>query len=431
MRNHNGVEIESLETGSPAAKAGLREGDLLLSVNSYPLHDVIDLMFAGGSDEFEIEFSRSGSRHKVHIISGDDGDLGITVKPFRVKTCRNNCIFCFVKQLPRGLRKSLYVKDEDYRLSFLYGNYMTLSNITEEDKKRILEQRLSPLYISVHTTNRALRNRMLGNEDARDIMKELKFLAANKIRMHIQIVLCPGFNDGRELRNTIMDVYKFYPYISSVAVVPVGLTRHRKQQLQPVEKDDALSAVSIVETFQKRFKKKHGEPVVYCSDEMYIKAGKAFPALKEYGSLPQIENGVGMVPLFLNQAKKIRIPNNLSRKKNILTFTGKSFFPYLSRFINRLTENNDVSITVLPVDNEFFGQSVTVAGLLTGRDIIRALHDNTDSYDILIVPDVVLKEGAEVFLDDVSLKDIEEATGLKTVVTDGTPQGFIDTIGEL
>ena len=430
MRTNNRLEIESVDADSPAAKAGLQQGDILLSINSCPLHDVIDFMFNKGSDELEIEFMRNAAVNKTLITMEDDADLGITVKPFKVKTCRNNCIFCFVKQLPKGLRKSLYIKDEDYRLSFLYGNYMTLSNITDEDRKRILEQRLSPLYISVHTTNRSLRNKMLGNPKAQDIMKELKFFSANKIRMHIQIVLCPGFNDGMELQNTIRDIYKFYPYVSSIAVVPVGLTRHRKLQLQPVTKEHALESIKIVESFQKRFRKKHGESIVYCSDEMYIKAEKAFPPLKEYGSLSQIENGVGMVPLFINQAKKVRIPKTLSVKKNFVTFTGVSFFPYLTKFINRITENENVNITVVPVKNEFFGQSVTVTGLLTGRDIIKSLHDNADSYDILIVPDVVLKEGDNVFLDNVSLRDIEDATGLKTVVTDGTPQGFIDTICE-
>jgi putative radical SAM enzyme (TIGR03279 family) len=271
---------------------------------------------------------------------------------------------------------------------------------------------------------------MLGNPHAQDILKELQFFSGNKIRMHIQIVLCPGFNDGKELQNTIKDLYKFYPYISSVAVVPVGLTRHRKLQLQPVTKDNALETIEIVEAFQKRFKKKHGDPIVYCSDEMYIKAEKAFPTLKEYGNLSQIENGVGMVPLFINQSKKVRIPKKISGTKNFVTITGTSFFPYLTKFIDRINEHEKVNISIIPVTNEFFGHSVTVAGLLTGRDIIKALHDNTDSYDIVIVPDVVLKEGDNVFLDNVSLRDIEEASGLKTVVTDSTPQGFIDTICE-
>jgi putative radical SAM enzyme (TIGR03279 family) len=430
MRTHNRLEIEAVEAGSPAAKAGLQQGDMLLSINSCPLHDVIDFMFNRGSDELEIEFMRHTTKGKVFISTEHDADLGITVKPFKIKTCRNNCIFCFVKQLPRGLRKSLYVKDEDYRLSFLYGNYMTLSNITPADKKRILEQRLSPLYISVHTTNRALRNKMLGNPQAEDIMKELKFFSNNKIRMHIQIVLCPGFNDGKELQNTIKDIYKFYPYVSSVAVVPVGLTRHRRHQLQPVTRDEALAAIALVESFQRRFKKKHGESIVYCADEMYIKAGKTFPPLKEYGGLSQIENGVGMVPLFLGQAKKVRIPAIPPGKKNVLTFTGTSFFPYLTKFLNRITERAGSSVTVIPVENEFFGQSVTVTGLLTGRDIIKSVNNNEGQHDVLVVPDVVLKEGDNLFLDDVSLKDIEDATGLKTLVTDGTPQGFIDTIYE-
>jgi len=430
MHTNNKLEIESVDAGSPAAIAGLRKGDKLISINSSPLRDVIDFMFNIGSEELEIEFMRNTEKNSTLITMENGTDLGITVKPFKIKTCRNNCIFCFVKQLPKGLRKSLYIKDEDYRLSFLYGNYMTLSNITAEDRKRIVEQRLSPLYISVHTTNRSLRNMMLGNPRAQDIMKELKFFSANKLRMHIQIVLCPGYNDGRELQNTINDIYKFYPYVSSVAVVPVGLTRHRKLQLQPVAKGDALAAIRIVESFQKRFKKKHGEPIVHCSDEMYIKAEKTFPPLKEYGIFSQIENGVGMVPLFMNQAKKVRIPKALSKKKNFLTFTGVSFFPYLNKFIGHLREQEDVNITVIPIENEFFGQSVTVTGLLTGRDVIKSLHDNADSYDILIVPDVVLKEGDNVFLDDVSLGDLEDATGLKTAVTDGTPQGFIDTISE-
>jgi putative radical SAM enzyme (TIGR03279 family) len=430
MHMNNKLEIESVDAGSPAAIAGLREGDKLISINSSPLRDVIDFMFNIGSEELEIEFMRNDEKSSAYIAMENGTDLGITVKPFKIKTCRNNCIFCFVKQLPKGLRKSLYIKDEDYRLSFLYGNYMTLSNITAEDRKRIVEQRLSPLYISVHTTNRSLRNMMLGNPRAQDIMKELKFFSANKLRMHIQIVLCPGYNDGLELQNTINDIYKFYPYVSSVAVVPVGLTRHRKLQLQPVAKGDALAAIRIVESFQKRFKKKHGEPIVHCSDEMYIKAEKAFPPLKEYGVFSQIENGVGMVPLFMNQAKKVRFPKALSKKKNFLTFTGVSFLPYLNKFIGHIREQEDVNITVIPIENEFFGQAVTVTGLLTGRDVIKSLHDNADSYDILIVPDVVLKEGDNVFLDDVSLGDIEDATGLKTAVTDGTPQGFIDTISE-
>ncbi len=428
MRPRSGIEIESVITGSSADKAGLQPGDVLLSVNSHPLRDAIDFMFFRSSARLLVEFSRGGIKTRVQIKTEDGSDPGITIKPFKVKTCRNNCVFCFVKQLPKGLRKPLYVKDEDYRLSFLYGNYMTLSNIDSCDRKRIVDQRLSPLYISVHTTNKSLRNKMLGNPRASDIMKELKFFSGKKIRMHVQIVLCPGLNDGTELQNTIKDLYKFYPYVSSVAVVPVGLTMHRKQQMDPVAKEDALRAIEVVTAFQKRFQKKHGDPVVFCSDEMYIKADVPFPHLKDYGSLPQIENGVGMVPLFLSQSKKVRVPKTISQEGKFLTFTGTSFYPYLKKFIDRLSEKENLRIDVVEVANNFFGTTVTVAGLLTGRDVIKTLHDNTDSYKVLLVPDAVLKEDEDIFLDNVSLKDVEEATGLRAVRTEATPQGLIDTI---
>jgi putative radical SAM enzyme (TIGR03279 family) len=428
MRCKSGIEIENVLPESPADKAGVQPGDILLSVNSHPLRDAIDFMFFKSAARLVVEFSRNEVKHRVQIKTDEGGDFGVTIRPFKVRTCRNNCIFCFVKQLPKGLRKHLYVKDEDYRLSFLYGNYMTLSNIDSADRKRIVDQRLSPLYISVHTTNKSLRNRMIGNPRASDIMKELKFFAGKKIRMHAQIVLCPGFNDGAELQNTIKDLYKFYPYVLSVAVVPVGLTMHRKQQLSPVTREDAQRTIEIVEPFRKRFTKKHGDPIVYCSDEMYIKADIPFPNLKNYGSLPQIENGVGMVPLFLSQSRKVRVPKTIPQNVSFLTFTGTSFYPFLKKFADRLLGKENISVAVIPVENHYFGTTVTVAGLLTGRDIIKSLQDNTDSYKVLLVPDTALKEDEDIFLDNVSLKDVEEAIGLKAVRTEATPQGMIDAI---
>jgi len=430
MRSKTGIEIESVCPGGPADVAGLRTGDVLLSINSHSLNDAIDFMFYKSSSSLDIEFCRNGTINKVRLVAEEDSNIGVMIKPFKVKTCKNNCIFCFVKQLPKGLRKSLYIKDEDYRLSFLYGNYMTLSNIDTRDKKRIIEQRLSPLYISVHTTNKQLRNKMLGNPRGSDILKELKFFSDRKIRMHTQIVLCPGFNDGKELQTTIKDLHKFYPYISSIAIVPVGLTEHRRHHIAPVVKEDAEKAIEIVEKFQKRFKKKHGDPLVYCADEMYIKAGRPFPQLKEYGVFPQIENGVGMVPLFIGQSRKVKIPKTRLQKKNFLTFTGMSFYPFLKKFIDRLLEKEGLSVSLIPVENNFFGKSVTVAGLLSGRDVIKTLHDNTEAYEILLVPDVALKEDEDLFLDDVSLKNVEEATGLKTLRIESTPQGLVDAISE-
>lgn len=428
MPSKKGVEIDHVRPDSAAKESGLRPGDALLSINSHTVYDVVDYLFYASSDTLDIEFSRHGNKHSMKIVREGNGDIGLTFKPFRVKTCKNNCIFCFVKQLPKGLRKSLYIKDEDYRLSFLYGNYITATNLDYKDRKRIVDQKLSPLYISVHTTNKSLRNRMLGNPRAPDILKELKYFADRKIRMHIQIVLCPGYNDRQELKKTIRNLYKFYPYVASIAVVPVGLTRHKKHTINAVTREDALKALDIVETFQKRFLKKHGDSVVYCSDEMYLTAEHAFPKLSRYGSLPQIENGVGMVPLFFSEVKKVTIPQTVSRKKRFLTFTGTSFYPYLKKFTDRLLEKENIHIDAVPIENDFFGTSVTVTGLLTGRDIIRSLQDHSGSYHSIIVPDVTLKEDADIFLDNVTLKDIEDALGTKAVKCESTPQGLLEAL---
>ncbi|MEW6053566.1 MAG: DUF512 domain-containing protein [Nitrospirota bacterium] len=429
MQAEHGIKIDTVNTGSPAELSGLLPEDVLLTVNGMQMRDPIDFMFNSASHDINITFRRGGKTLETRISREGSNELGICFKPFKIATCRNNCIFCFVKQLPRGLRKTLYVKDEDYRMSFLYGNYITLTNLSREDKKRIVDQRLSPLYISVHSTNRSVRSKLLGNTKAPDILKELKFLTENKLRLNVQIVLCPGYNDGRELRQTLSDLYKFYPYILSVAVVPVGLTMHRKQPVQPVLREDAEAALKIIESFQKRLLKKHGNPVIYGADELYLKAGRPFPPLREYGELHQIENGVGMVPLFLNQAKKLKISRPLPPKKRFLTFTGISFYPFLKKLTERLSEKEDFSIEVLPVENNFFGSSVTVAGLLTGRDVIKAVLDHTGPGEIILIPDVVLN-GEGRFLDEVTLEDIQEALHIPAKKISSTPEGLVRGIAE-
>jgi len=425
MRNRDSIEIEKIEPKSIAEREGLLTDDVLLSINGHRLSDSIDFMFYKNEPELNIVVLRKGKKISVKLIPGEAEEIGITMKPFKIKRCTNNCMFCFVLQLPKGLRKSLYIKDEDYRMSFLYGNYITLTNLSVQDKKRIAQQRLSPLYISVHSTNKSVRNTLLGNPRAADVLKELKFFKENKIRMHTQIVMCPGYNDDKELQKTIRDLYGFYPYVSSIAVVPVGLTMHRKHVIKPVEKDDAIKAIEIIDSFQKRFRKKHGDPVVYGADELYIKAGLNFPSLKEYGELPQIENGVGMVSLFMSRAKKVKIPQSISRKKRYLTFTGESFYPYLKKVADRFFERENINLNVVPVDNTFFGRSITVTGLLTGRDVVRALSDKAEGYECLLVPDTVLREGEDVFLDDISKRDIERALGIKVKVIESTPEGII------
>jgi putative radical SAM enzyme (TIGR03279 family) len=428
MQSEKEIKIDRIYPGSQAERLGLLPEDLLVSINSHKLRDPIDFMFYSSEDSFRIEIRRDGKKFILNAEREEGRKFGVNFKPFKVMICKNNCIFCFVKQLPKGLRKTLYIKDDDYRMSFLYGNYIALSNLNKEDKKRIIEQRLSPLYISVHSTNRSLRNRLLGNAKGPDILKELKFLTDNKIRIHTQIVLCPGYNDGGELRKTITDLSRFYPYISSIAVVPVGFTRYRKITLKPVGKEEARNALKMIESFQKRFQKKHGDPIVYGADELYIKAELPFPPLRDYRDFPQIENGIGMVQLFMSQVKRLRLSRSLPRKKRFLTFTGTSFYPFLNRFTDKLREKEDLIVDILPVENRFFGTSVTVAGLLTGKDVIRTLLDKIENQEMLLVPDVVLKDRDDMFLDDITLKDMEEALGIPVRKIESTPEGLIQGI---
>jgi putative radical SAM enzyme (TIGR03279 family) len=415
--------IHQVHEGTLAEKIGLKKGDIVLSMNNKPVNDIIDYMYYARDDVINLKIKR-GTRSRSFSIKKKDGEpFGFELKPFRTKTCRNKCVFCFVHQLPRGMRKSLYLKDDDYRMSFLFGNYITLSNLNSKEKNRILEQKLSPLYVSIHSTNNDIRRKMLGNPKAPDILKELLELTSQKIRIHCQIVVCPGLNDGEELSNTIKDLQKFYPYISSIAVVPVGLTKYHKTTVKPVKKDDALKIIDTVKSFRRRLKRRHGDPLVYLADEFYLKAGVTLPSVTEYGDLAQLENGVGLVPLFLQEAKRVKIPRKVS-PKHIALFTGASFMPFLQDFTKKLKSVEGLTLDLFKIDNTFFGQSVTVSGLLTGKDIVKTILGKTKA-DCLLVPDVALRNGSDVFLDNVTLKDMSESLGMDVKVIDPTPEGLI------
>jgi putative radical SAM enzyme (TIGR03279 family) len=317
--------------------------------------------------------------------------------------------------MPKGCRKSLYIKDDDFRASFLHGNYITLGSLSESDFDRIFQQRLSPLYISVHSTEPALRSFMIGNNRSPDIMASMKRLAAGGIKMHTQIVLCPGVNDGPYLERTLDDLSGLFPAVASVAVVPVGITGYRNN-LYPLRKFTAREARAVLDTtlrFGKECKKQFGSRFVFASDEFYIQAKEAFPSPSFYEDFPQIENGVGMVATFLREASRTRLPSRIS-PIHVTIATGISFSKILKQVLTRFQAIRGVSIDVVTVKNYFFGQSVTVAGLLTGSDVLKALKRRRLG-DVLVIPANMLKEDENVFLDNMTLKQLEERLGIKVV----------------
>jgi len=423
----SGLLIEGVAPGSIAAEFELQAGDRLLAVNGHRLRDLIDYSYYTSSEEeLLLEITRrDGETWELEIEREQGEPLGLTFAPPTPAGCRNNCIFCFVHQLPRGLRRPLYVKDEDYRLSFLNGNYVTLANLKAAELERIIRQRLSPLYISVHATNPELRQRLLGNQGIPPILEQLQVLAAARITLHTQIVLCPGINDGAELERTVSDLAALYPAVQSLAIVPLGLTRHR-QKLPQLRAVDADYARSFVETWTPRIKslkRKLGEHFLFIADEFYLKAGLPFPLLREYGDLPQIENGVGLVPLFLRDAGRVVKAARPVGDFRVTVATGVSSFPFVGEFLAGLGEKTGVTLVPVAVENRLFGESVTVSGLVSGGDIITAL-EGVEIGRALLVPDVMLKEGEGMFLDDMPLEELGKKLGCRVETFDCTPQGM-------
>lgn len=420
-----GINIISLDKDSIAFAAGIRLGDMLVSINGNAISDLIDYRFYEAEEFLKVEIIRDGVLKEVVIEKTEDEDIGLELDSIRIKRCPNKCVFCFVDQMPKGCRESLYIKDEDYRFSFLYGSYITLTNITKKDKERIFNQRLSPLYISVHATDNELRRKMLGNKKASDILKEIEELAQHRIFLHTQIVLCPGINDGEYLKKSINDLKDFYPYVSSVAIVPVGQTIYRVNKLMPVNEDYAKKTITLLTKIKADIKKEIGDDILFIADEFYIKAGIDFPDTSEYADFPQIENGVGLVPLFFSEFEEAltKIKKKADASKKFIAITGESFAPYLKGCAAKL-KNYGVDINVIAVKNSFLGDSVTVAGLLTGQDILRALK-NIDNKRTVLIPSVSLREATDRFLDDITVEDLRRESGMKVEVVQADAKGLI------
>lgn len=431
-----GVAVSGLLQGFAAERLGISVGDRLVRANNSPVRDVIDYMFEMGEDDVELEFERVSTGETFKVMVGYGMDLGMELEPPRTKICRNKCIFCFVTQLPRGMRRTLYVKDEDYRLSFLYGNYITFSNLTKADRTRIIKQRLSPLYISVHSVDPEKRRVLLGRESlpqdqTLDILSDMKKLVKAGIRMHTQAVICPGINDGKDLEKTVTTLADLYPGVESLAVVPVGLTRFARSNLRPVDRKQAVTTIKQLEKLRKKFIKRFDDPFVHPSDEYYLKASLPIPEARDYGDFPQIENGVGMVRDFLDRFDALEPPKKLCRSLNLLTFTGRSFFPFLNKAAKQLEADiKRLALRVLEIENDFFGNNITVTGLITGSDVIAQASKYLllNKSDALLIPSVVLRDGDGVFLDDVTIQEIEQKLDVPALVIEPTPEGLLEGI---
>lgn len=426
--------ISYVEPGSPADAAGIKAGDELIKINGEAPLDILEYRYLAAEYEVELEIKKANGRTEFLIIENDYEDLGIEFEVGLIdepQHCRNKCIFCFIDQLPKGMRETVYFKDDDARLSFLQGNYVTLTNMSDEDIDRLIRMRVSPINISVHTTNPELRVKMLGNRFAGNILERMKRFADAGLYMNCQIVLCPDFNDGAELDRTISDLASLVPYASSLSVVPVGLTRYREGlcEIRPFDKESSLAVIKQVEAHQRWIYEKHGTRFVYLSDEFYLNAGLPVPTADEYEGFPQIENGVGLVASMTEEFEDAvnRIPK-ASFNRSVAIATGELAAPYIKELADRISSEADgIHIEVFPVKNEFFGGGVSVAGLVTAGDIIRTMSGKT-GFDELLIADSMLRDGEDIFLDNITLDELERRLSVKVTPVPNDGYAFVEAI---
>lgn len=408
------VTIKSVEAGSVADRAGWQAGDSILSINNHTIQDVLDFRFYGAEPILWVKIRQKGVLQEQHLVNEDVEPLGVELEDFRIKHCGDDCLFCFVDQNPKGLRESLYFRDGDYRMSFLYGNYITMTNLRERDLERIVEQRLSPLYISVHCTDPAVRRHMMGHKTDDRLMEKLQFLRENGIEMHTQIVLVPEYNDGAVLRQTIADLAAMHDAIQSTAIVPVGLTGHRQglQTLRPHTSEEARALIPQIRAWQKDFRERFGRGFVYLSDEFYLLAEEEFPNEDEYDDFPLMENGVGMCRDFLTEFsfQQEEFPEALPAPKRITLVTGTLPAPLLQqRILPRLNAVGQLTATLVVAENKLFGSVVTVSGLLSYACFCAALEGRDLGDLVLLPPDCLNFEG--LFMDNKTPDELSEALG--------------------
>lgn len=440
--------VKSVETGSIAEELEIEPGDVLLTINNEEIEDVFDFRYMIKDEYLEVLIRKpDGEEWLLEIEKEYDDDLGIEFENSLMseyRSCSNKCMFCFIDQMPPGMRETLYFKDDDSRLSFLQGNYITLTNMQEKDIDRIIRMNLAPINISVQTTNPGLRCKMLNNRFAGEKLKFLQKLYEGHIEMNGQIVCCKGVNDGEELKRSIEDLSKYLPFMRSVSVVPAGITKYR-EGLYPIElftKEEAAKTIDLIESYQQGFYDEFGLHFIHASDEWYITAEREFPEEERYDGYIQLENGVGMMRLFINEFEEAldRLVNSKKYKdlkknlqRTITIATGKLTYPTLVSFSEKLMNYfPNLTIHVFFIRNDFFGETITVSGLVTGQDLVSQIKARQDAGmelgDTLNIPSNMLRMGEQVFLDDVTVEDVEKALHMKVVAVESSGKDFIEAI---
>ncbi|MBU3126270.1 DUF512 domain-containing protein [Clostridium tagluense] len=436
-------QISKILPGSIAEEIELEVGDRLISINGNAVIDIIDYKFLITDELISIEIEKAdGEVWEIEVEKEYDEDLGIQFvdaildKP---KSCHNKCIFCFIDQLPEGMRETLYFKDDDSRLSFFQGNFVTLTNMKEEDIERIIRYKISPINVSVHTTDAELRKIMLNNKFAGDVYDRLKRLAEASIKINCQVVSCPGINNGPELIKTIEDLYKLYPSIENLAVVPVGITKYREGlfNLTLYDENTARQEIECVKELQEKYINEIGSPFVRLSDEFYVTAGIDVPEEDFYDGYDQLEDGIGMIRMLRNVIDEDVADLELNHSGKFTFITGQSAYAEILKVAEKITTtNNKININVKKIVNHFFGETITVAGLLTGKDIINQLKDEKLG-DYIIIPSNMLKSGYElgdydqqIFLDNITVSDLEKSLNIKVLICDYSGEDLIHIINQ-
>ncbi len=436
------VTIHSVVPKSPCAKKRFKAGDILVSINSHPVDDLLDYQFYSKEKNPVLEVVSGGKKRIIKLNKQEFQDTGLEFETYlmdKQRQCKNKCIFCFIDQLPGGLRETLYFKDDDTRLSFLFGNYITLTNLTAREAERIIEMRISPVNISVHTMNPQLRSGIMRNPAAGDSLKYIKQFADAGIKINTQLVLCPDINDGTELAFSLNELGKMFPAVQSVAAVPVGLTNHRNglYEIKSFNTQSARQVLDTIDAFNAKFSSLHAEKIAYPADEFYLLAGKPFPAADYYDDFYQLENGVGLCALFREEyfaalrgaANTVDLTEKLrSTPRSISIATGEAAYPLIKELVDETVKKwHNLKVKIFVVKNNFFGGKITVAGLLTGRDLAEQLATG-ELGDELLIPAAALRREGDLFLDNLSVDDLSRQLNIEVTAVKNSGKDFLSAI---